>query len=58
MEHIKRILTGMLLLSFVLSTYASSELVIGEGVTESRAPINYYYLNTYQGCQIDRKSVV
>lgn len=52
MEHIKRILTGMLLLSFVLSTYASSELVIGEGVTESRAPINYYYLNTYQGCQM------
>lgn len=52
MEQIKRILTGMLLLSFVLSTYASSELVIGEGVTESRAPINYYYLNTYQGCQM------
>ena len=52
MEHIKRILTGMLLLSFVLSTYASSELVIGEGVTESRTPINYYYLNTYQGCQM------
>ena len=52
MEHIKRILTGMLLLSFVLCTYASSELVIGEGVTESRTPINYYYLNTYQGCQM------
>lgn len=52
MEHIKRILTGMLLLSFALCTYASSELVIGEGVTESRTPINYYYLNTYQGCQM------
>lgn len=54
MKKIKHLLTTVLLLfCFVWpSAMRADVLNIGESITQSRTPIDYYNVDTYQGCQL------